>query len=695
MIMKKNIVRLLGLLIILLGVTGLTGKVDAANNGIQYRTHVQSYGWQGYVKEGSTSGTSGQAKRLEAIQIKNETGLSGNIYYKTHIQNLGWEKDFKKNNAVSGTSGKALRLEAIQIKLDGVLGNTYDIYYRVHAQNFGWLGWAKNGASAGTEGYAYRLEAIQIKLVKKGASAPALGNAFKKKEKPTDINYQTHVQSYGWQKTVKNGATAGTSGQAKRLEGIKIGISSPYSGNIEYKTHIQNIGWESTFKKNNVMSGTSGRALRLEAIQIKLSGDISNYYDVYYRVHAQNFGWMGWTKNGASAGTAGYAYRLEAIQIKLIKKGTTAPALGNAFKEKPKAVTKYNVTVIHKGSDKTLETEKAVSVEKGKQYTAKAKSFNGYTLQGNNSQTITVNGNSTITFTYLKKSGVSKEEKKELQALYDKVKGIQKGNYTDESWNDFQKQLTTTKTVLDSDSVTMSTIINMQYNLQKAYDNLKEKPVQVVKYNVIVEHKGNDGKTLQTESAVQVEKGKTFTGYSKTFTGYTLSGSNSQTITVNGNITMTFNYNKNVVEDLQAIENQINSQTLTKINEYRNKKGKASIKFNSILQEASIIRSREIAVKYDHIRPNGTDSSTVAEGLGYDKLHWNENIYAGYGFSIEMLKKSAAETIINKWIGSSGHNGTLLSNNDIEGAVGVYIKDNGNGTYNLYASYLPGEPLFG
>ena len=693
--MKKwRMVKILGLAILLLVISGFTNQADAANNGIQYKTHVQNIGWQGYVKEGSTSGTSGQAKRLEAIQIKNETGLSGNIYYKTHIQNLGWEKDFKKNNSISGTSGKALRLEAIQIKLDGVLGNTYDIYYRVHAQNFGWLGWAKNGASAGTEGYAYRLEAIQIKLVKKGGSAPgSTANAFKKKEKPTDVSYQTHVQSIGWQKNVKNGATAGTSGQAKRLEGIKIGISSPYAGNIEYRTHIQSIGWEPTFKKNNVMSGTSGQAKRLEAIQIKLSGNIANYYDVYYRVHAQNFGWMGWTKNGASAGTAGYAYRLEAIQIKLIKKGTTAPVLGNAFKEKPKATQKYNVIVIHKGSDKTLETEKAVSVEKGKQYTAKAKSFNGYTLQGNSSQTITVNGNTTITFNYLKNSGASKEEKKELQALYDKVKNTQKGNYTDDSWNEFQKQLTTTKTVLDSDSVNMSTIITMQSQLQKAYDNLKEKPVQVVKYNVVVIHKGNDGKILQTENAVSVEKGKIFTGLAKTFTGYTLQGNSTQAITVNGNATITFNYKKNEV-NVVAIENEINKQALERINAHRKSKGKPALAYNAALQKAATVRSREMAVKFDHIRPNGTYGSTAAAEAGYDKLSSSENLYTGFG-TLEGIKASGAEIIVNKWIASSGHNATLLNNYDIEAAVGVYIEYYGEGTLGrFHAVFMGGEPKF-
>ena len=44
-------------------------------------------------------------------------------------------------------------------------------------------------------------------------------------EKPVSIEYQTHVQSYGWQKTVKDGALAGTSGKAKRLEAIKIKLT--------------------------------------------------------------------------------------------------------------------------------------------------------------------------------------------------------------------------------------------------------------------------------------------------------------------------------------------------------------------------------------------------------------------------------------------------------------------------------------
>ena len=77
---------------------------------------------------------------------------------------------------------------------------------------------------------------------------------------------------------------------------------------------------------DGAMSGTSGQAKRLEAIRIRLTGELANHYDIYYRVHAQSFGWMGWAKNGEAAGTARYAKRLEAIQIVLCRKGTAPGA---------------------------------------------------------------------------------------------------------------------------------------------------------------------------------------------------------------------------------------------------------------------------------------------------------------------------------------------------------------------------------
>ena len=73
------------------------------------------------------------------------------------------------------------------------------------------------------------------------------------------------------------------------------------------------------------MSGTQGESKRLEGICIELYGDVANYYDVYYRVHAQDIGWLSWASNGDPAGTAGRSARLEGIQIVLVPKGSPAP----------------------------------------------------------------------------------------------------------------------------------------------------------------------------------------------------------------------------------------------------------------------------------------------------------------------------------------------------------------------------------
>lgn len=299
---------------------------------VSYKVHRQDYDWEeDWKKDGQTSGTEGKAKRLEAIQIKLPDGVSGSIEYRTHIQDIGWEKNWSKNGAVSGTEGQCKRLEAIQIRLTGEVAENYDVYYSVHAENFGWLGWAKNGEEAGTAGYGYRLEAIKIQLVTKGDNPPELIGTIKEAMKARLVGYQTHVQDYGTQAYVYDGAMAGTEGECKRMESIRMKLPSSVNSSIQYRSHVQNIGWEKKWASNGSLSGTTGQCKRLEAIQIKLSGDVAKNYDVYYRVHAQDYGWLAWAKNGESSGTEGYAKRLEAIEVRLVPKGTTPdlPASAN------------------------------------------------------------------------------------------------------------------------------------------------------------------------------------------------------------------------------------------------------------------------------------------------------------------------------------------------------------------------------
>ncbi len=286
---------------------------------IEYQTHIECIGWQEKKYDGETTGTTGQSKRIEAIIISlTDQEYFGNIEYKTYVEGYGWEKEWKKNGEKSGTTGQSKRIEAIQINLTGDISNYYDVFYRVHAESLGWLGWAKNGEYAGTNGYSYRLEAAEIKLIKKSDSFETKGDAYNSKL----LKYQTHIESIGWQDNKYDGEMTGTTGQSKRIEAIKISLNEQkYSGNIEYKTYVEGYGWEKEWKKNGEESGTTGQGKRIEAIQINLTGDISNYYDVFYRVHAERIGWLGWAKNGEYAGTYGYSYKLEAAEILLLNKG--------------------------------------------------------------------------------------------------------------------------------------------------------------------------------------------------------------------------------------------------------------------------------------------------------------------------------------------------------------------------------------
>ena len=174
----------------------------AENYDVYYRAHVQDIGWQDWVKNGEIAGTTGEAKRLEALQVK----IVSRVKYEVHVQTIGWQ-DQVQSGQTAGTTGKALRLEAVKINSD-VVNN---ISYRTHVQTIGWQDWVKSGKLAGTTGQALRLEAIEIKLSDEDA-------------KKYDVVYRAHVQTYGWQDWVKNGETAGTTGQAKRLEALEIKI---------------------------------------------------------------------------------------------------------------------------------------------------------------------------------------------------------------------------------------------------------------------------------------------------------------------------------------------------------------------------------------------------------------------------------------------------------------------------------------
>ena len=335
---------------------------------VLYSTHVSDYGWQSYVYDGATSGTTGKAKKLEGIKIAlDNKQYPGNIEYKTHIQDIGWETTYKKNNELSGTTGRALRLEAIRIKLTGEIANHYDIYYRVHAEKFGWLGWTKNDEVAGTIGYGYRLEAIEIKLVPKGVTAPGNTNT---PNYIRELRYRSYEGS--WKGFVYDGSQSGV--VSTPIESITMNLMNAlYVGNINYSSYVTGSGWQKTVS-NGASTNPTGN--KIEAIKINISGEIANYYDVYYSVYILNSGWTGWAKNDSPCGNIGNEKYITSYKVKLVKKGQTPGDTSNTYIEAPMSI-KYNSNVTGSG------WQSYVSDGATSGTTGKVKSINGVKIKLN------------------------------------------------------------------------------------------------------------------------------------------------------------------------------------------------------------------------------------------------------------------------------------------------------------------------
>jgi uncharacterized protein YjdB len=290
---------------------------------ISYESHVKDVGWQSPVKDGELSGTTGKKLRMEALKIRLEdTELTGGISYRAHVKDIGWQS-YVSDGVLAGTTGQKLQIEAIQIKLTGELSDRYDVYYQVHSAQFGWLDWAKNDKIAGTTGFSLDMQALRIKLVGKNESAP--GATTTPMITAPKLNYQTHIQTIGWQNPVTSGTISGTTGKKLQIEGLKINLTHPdLTGGISYRSHIKDIGWQQ-YVSDGLLSGTTGKKLQVEALQIKLTGQLAEKFDVYYQVHSANFGWLDWAKNDQLAGTTGFTFSIQAVRIKLVVKGSTAP----------------------------------------------------------------------------------------------------------------------------------------------------------------------------------------------------------------------------------------------------------------------------------------------------------------------------------------------------------------------------------
>ena len=152
------------------GQAPFVGSTTRPSYSISYSTHVRNTGWISGIREGSTGGTTGKAKPLEAIRFDIiRSFYPGEINIKCKYQSKGdvkWSADTGAME-ICGTTGKAKPLEAISLSLSGDLSNKYSILYRTHLSNLGWQQWSSDGELSGDILRINSIEAIEVKLKEK------------------------------------------------------------------------------------------------------------------------------------------------------------------------------------------------------------------------------------------------------------------------------------------------------------------------------------------------------------------------------------------------------------------------------------------------------------------------------------------------------------------------------------------------
>jgi hypothetical protein len=162
-------------------VSGQPHQVSRSGGQLVYQAHVQTYGWQPSVGNNQVAGTTGLSKRMEALvldargvrlglELKARVHIGGGVGWNGWLQGACIGCPDKDENLCStaypclGSVGNLQQIEAIQIELAGDR-NGCSISYRGYVQSSGWQAWQSEGATAGTTGQSKRMEALQIQLV--------------------------------------------------------------------------------------------------------------------------------------------------------------------------------------------------------------------------------------------------------------------------------------------------------------------------------------------------------------------------------------------------------------------------------------------------------------------------------------------------------------------------------------------------
>lgn len=103
------------------------------------------------------------------------------------------------------------------------------------------------------------------------------------------------------------------------------------------------------------------------------------------------------------------------------------------------------------------------------------------------------------------------------------------------------------------------------------------------------------------------------------------------------------------------------------INEVRTANGVKALEYDYNLCMAAMKRSEELAIRFDHIRPDNSSCFTVLKDYGYKVFSSRgENIAYGY---------TTPKKVVDGWMASAGHRGRILDADYEKTGIGYYFDE--------------------
>ena len=116
-------------------------------------------------------------------------------------------------------------------------------------------------------------------------------------------------------------------------------------------------------------------------------------------------------------------------------------------------------------------------------------------------------------------------------------------------------------------------------------------------------------------------------------------------------------------------ENAFAAQVIDLVNIERAREGLKPLVYDATIEDAALVRAKEIQTSFSHTRPNGTSFATAMKEAGVNYRRAGENIAWG---------QKTPEDVVNAWMNSPSHRANIMNEN--YGRIGVGHLTNARGT---------------